>query len=574
MTKKVLAKDLQRVVEDLGFKGVDIVLSIPKNSAYGDYTTNIALQLANQKLENGKQSPSEIAKQIIEKLNSLDYLEKIEFAGTGFINIFLKDSSLMENVPKVCDYSCFINPEVEIENDDRKKILVEYASFNALKPVHIGHLRNITLGESVSRLFEADGNRIFRVTYTSDIGLPAAKVVWGLNKLNDEFKQVSKGSLEEKVKLLGKAYVEGSKFYEEDESVKTEIDDINKRIYAGDEKVVPIWKEALEWTFEYFDIVYQKVGSKFDTQILESEAVINGKKIVEDNIGKVFFEDQGAIIFRGEEHGLHNRVFISTAGNPTYEAKDMGLAELEYKAFPFDLAIHVVGKEQEEYFKVIFKALEQIEPELAKKEQHLSYGFVSLPDGKMSSRTGNVVTIEWLTDQVRDKVAEIMKDHKELTGWEKQNVIDIVSIGAIKFSMLKYSPQTDITFDIEKSVSLEGDSGPYVQYTYARAKSVLRSAQYDYQPGAEARDLEPEERELLRKIEHFQSVVEEASSNLSPNTVATFLIELARSFNLFYQKHPIIKHDRSELRLALTCATAVILKQGLNLLGIEAPERM
>jgi len=589
MFKQRIQQDLKSKVKELGFESVDPLLSIPKNLNFGDYTTNIALQLANQKSNKSQQSVEKIAKQISKKMEELEYLEKVEIAGPGFIttgslktqfiNFFLKDRTLLENVPEVCNYSAFVNPEVEL-NQEKRKILVEYASFNALKPIHVGHLRNIVLGEAVCRLLETEGNEVFRVTYSSDIGLPSAKVIFGINKLESKFKKAKKGSLKEKMDFLGEAYVLGASAYEDDQDAKIEIDDINKKIYQRDSKFVSLWREILSWTFEYFKVIYKMVGTEFDAEFLESEVEALGSEIVRDNIGKVFEMDQGAIIFPGEAFGLHNRVFLTSVGNPTYEAKDMGLARIQYEAFPFDSAIHVVARDQEEYFKVIFKALEQIEPEIASKEMHLSYGYVNLPGGKMSSRTGNVLTLDWLLDEVKKAVKKIVDSDRSrvtpgMTDEEKQQVIDIVSIGAIKFSMLKYAPQTDITFDIEKSVSLEGDSGPYLQYTYARAKSVLRSAAYNYIPGAEAKDLEVEERALLQKIEHFESILEESAGDYSPNTLAEYLLEFARSFNLFYQKHPIIKSgEKMELRLALTCAVAVIIKQGLYLLGIEVPERM
>lgn len=584
MFKQRILEDLKRVVGDLGYGEVDIVLSIPKNSEFGDYTTNLALQLAKSKSVKGKHSPEVIAKEILSHLGDLSYLEKTEVAGGGFINFFIKPDALLESLRKVCDYSSLVNPELNLENNDKQKILVEYASFNALKPIHVGHMRNIILGESVSRLLESTGDRVFRVTYTSDIGLPSAKVVWALMNSEKEFRESKKKTLRERIEFLGKIYVKGHSAYEEVESKREEIKVVNNRIYQRDPQVVKIWQEALSWAFEYFQNIYVLMGSRFDKEILESEVEGPGAKIVRENLGKIFIEDQGAIIFPGEQFGLHNRVFISSVGNPTYEAKDMALAEVEYEAFNFDEAIHVVASDQDDYFKVIFKALEQLNPDLAKKESHLSYGYVFGPSGKMSSRKGNVITLEEIYDQIQGQVKEIVKNSKELKLEEKEEVIRTVSLGAMKYSILKYAPRTDVTFDIEKSVSLQGDSGPYIQYSYARAKSVLRNAQFDYQvdlPHSEAHpisinhQLEVEERQILRKIEHFEEAIEESAGLYAPNTLTQYLLELASLFNLFYQKHPILKsEEKSEFRLALTCAVAVILKQGLYLLGIEAPERM
>ncbi len=574
MLKQRLEDDLRKILKTLNFEtSSDTFLSIPNNSSFGDYSTNIALQLAKNYITENKQSVLEIANKISENLKDLDYLEKVEVVPPGFINFYFKIGALMENLQNVCNYSSLVKSEIDQESANPKKIFVEYASFNALKPVHIGHLRNITIGESIVRLLQAEGHQVFKATYSSDIGLPAAKVVWAIKQLQADFKKAKKVSVSKKSEFLGKAYVVGNKAYEEDEVAKEEINSINKKIYERDPEVVPVWQEILGWTFSYFNLIYQIVGSKFDAEFLESEVEGIGKGIVEKYLGEVFVEDQGAVIFPGEKYGLHNRVFISSQGNPTYEAKDIGLARKEYDTFPFDRAIHVVGNEQSDYFKVVFKALEMIDPELAKKEEHLPYGFVTLPDGKMSSRKGNVITLEELLEKVKGEVKKIMKNSRLE---EKEQIIDFVSLGAIKFTMLKFAPATKIVFDIKKSVTLQGDSGPYVQYTYARAKSVLRNASFNYQPQLEVGDMEPEERALLQKVEYFNGIVEQASKELNPTIITTFLLDISQNFNLFYQKHPIIKGDKDKVmfRLTLTCAVAVILKQGLYLLGIEAPERM
>ncbi len=581
MLKRQLENDLKDIIQKLGYRGVDIVCDIPRNHDFGDYSSNIALQLAKGISDTSHQSPDKIANQILKKVKDLEYIEKAEVAGAGFLNFWIKPETLMENLQKVCNYSTFIQVQFKLEESSDKKILVEYASFNALKPVHMGHLRNIILGESITRLLEVEGNKVFRATYTADIGLQIAKTIWGIYQLKPEFKEVEKQDLKPKNIFLGKAYALGSNSYEDDQFAKGEIQKINTQIYSQDKKITPIYKKIVGWSLEYFDTIYQRMGTHFDAKFNESEVEQAGKQLVLDNLGKVFKEDQGAVIFVGSEHGLHNRVFISSTGNPTYEAKDMALAELQYKTYPFDLAIHVVANEQDDYFKVIFKALEKLRPDIAEKERHLSYGIVNLPTGKMSSRKGNVVTLDFIYDETTKRATKIMEDSQKknkekLEVGEKENIIHAVTVGAIKFTMLRYSPQTNFAFDISQSVALDGDSGPYVQYTYSRAKSILRNASYAYQPKElQSRDFEKEERLILQRLEHFSVFVSEAASKYQPNLIANYLLELARLFNLFYQKHPVINSgDKSELRLALTCAVAVTIRQGLYLLGIETVERM
>lgn len=579
MFKDKLLEDLKKVVGELGYQSSDIVLSIPKNSSFGDYTTNIALQLAKQDSKNDKQNPLTIANQISKKLKGLEFLKKVEVAGSGFINFFINEHFLMNSLHQVCDYSSLVDPKIEVAEGNKKKVMIEFTDPNPFKEFHVGHLFSNIIGESLSRLLESTGAEVKRVNYFGDVGMHVAKSVWGMKKKIKDFED---NSLEERVKFLGEAYVLGSKAFEEDPKAKEEIIKINQDIYLG--KGGELYDKGRAWSLEYFETIYVKVGTKFDYYYPESSVAEIGKQLVLEYLEKgVFEESEGAVIFPGEKYGLHRRVFINSLGLPTYEAKELGLAVKKYQDYQYDQSIIVTGNEIKEYFQVLMMALSQINPELARKATHIPHGMVRMIGGKISSRKGNVPTFVTIFDFVKDRVKEVMKD-SEIEKEEKQQIIDIVSIGAIKFSMLKSSPHMDVTFDLERSVSLQGDSGPYLQYTYARAKSVLRNASYnynaslqersDYNPTEIKHQLEDEERELLRSIEHFSSIVADAASNLSPNTIATYLMDFARSFNLFYQKHHIIESDQSEFRLALTCAVAVVLKQGLNLLGIEAPERM
>ena len=581
MFKAKIEEDLKSVIQELNYQATDIVLSIPKNFNFGDYTTNIALQLAKQNLVKDKQNPQVIAKKISQKFwaqNGVkEYLEKVEMVD-GFINFFLKDQSLMSNLHLVCSYSALVNPEVE-GRGGKDRVIVEYTDPNPFKEFHIGHLFSNSIGESLSRLIESTGAEVKRANYFGDVGMHVAKSVWGMQQKVQsskfKFKSLEKKSLVKRVEFLGEAYVLGAKSYDGSEDAKQEISDINKRIYQKDPSISDLYQKGREWSLEYFETIYVSLGTKFDYYFPESEVAQKGQEIVEENLKKgIFEESEGAVVFPGERFGLHNRVFISSQGLPTYEAKELGLAFKKYEQYPYDISVVVTGNEIKEYFQVLMMALSQIDPDLAKKTTHIPHGMLRMVGGKMSSRKGNVLTYEWLKGEVSKKIGDLMED-SQLGKDEKQQVIDIVSIGAIKFSMLKSSPHMDVTFDLEKSVSLQGDSGPYLQYSYARAKSVLRSASYNYDLPEIKHQLEPEERELLSYIEHFTDVVSESAKSLRPNLVASFLLEFGRTFNLFYQKHPIIKaEEKSQFRLALTCAVAVVLKQGLYLLGIEVPERM
>ena len=572
MLKQRILEGLKKAVGNLGLPATDTVLSIPKNYTFGDYTSNIALQLAKLKGTKSKQTPIEIAKKIVSHLSNLSYLSKVETAGGGFINFFIKDKELIKNIDGLSLLQKSTTPQ---------KIFIEYGHVNPLKEIHIGHLRTFILGESLCRIYEALGHEVFRANYQGDIGLHIAKAIWGIKSLGLPSKALN---LEEKAKFVGQAYAEGNKSYEEDPGIKKEIDQINTALYRKDPSLKEVYTLTRDWSLQYFEPIYELLGVKYDRCFFESEVFERGKQIVLENVGKVFKENEGAIILPGEEYarlpdgqGLHNRVFITSAGNPTYEGKEMGLAELEYDSFNYEKSIHVVASEQEGYFQVVFKAIELVFPYLKGKKYHLSYGVVDLKEGKMSSRTGNVITVDELYYVVSEKVRELIKQTKIKID---QEMVRMVALGAIKFSYLKFSPGPNMVFDLEESVSLEGDSGPYIQYTYARIQSVLRNANViPTKVGIHTNnfgdiELDAEERAILRSLLYFQETVEQAAATLHPNLLASYLIELARLYNLFYQGSRIIGSQKQDFRLKVSEEVGEVLRNGLNLLGIEAPERM
>lgn len=565
MVKQQISKDLKKVIEDLGYQISDTLLYIPKNPEFGDYTANIALQLAKEKSENSKQSSLEIAKKILEAFGERDYLDKAEVVGGGFINFFIKDGVLAKELESAGK----LQPVAP-----GHKILIEYGHVNPLKEIHIGHLRTFILGESLCRLLEGIGHEVFRANYQGDIGLHIAKAIWGIKELGVPSRQLS---LEEKAKFMGRSYAKGNEAFEQDPQAKQEIERINLDLYNKTEELREVYSLARQWSLDYFEPIYKLLGVKYDRCFFESEVYESGKELVLENVGKIFEKDDGAIVFPGEKYahlpkanGLHNRVFITSAGNPTYEAKEIGLAQLEYQTFPYDLSIHVVAREQEGYFKVVIKAIEELFPHLKGKKYHLSYGLVDLREGKMSSRTGNVVTVDDLIKVVSERVREVMKKG----GLEiDQAVVQKVALGAIKFSYLKFSPSPNMVFDLEESVSLQGDSGPYVQYTNARIQSVLRKATSNPGPVGQ-KGFDKEERLIARHLLYFAEIVEKAATSYHPNLLATYLVELSKLYNLFYQQCRIIGSEREGVRLIISHSVGQVLERGLKLLGIEAPDRM
>src|SRR3989344_1006876 len=426
MIKQKILEDLKKVINQLGYPTTDIVCNIPKNPAFGDYSTNLALQLAKQKSSSDKQNPIDIANKIIKKLKSFDFAQdnfyEIKVAGGGFINFFIKGESLVKNLDSFSDLAKHTNTQ---------KTLVEYGHVNPLKEIHIGHLRTFILGESICRILESLGNQVYRANYQGDIGLHIAKAIWGIKKIGLPTENLSLG---QKASFLGKAYADGNNAYENDIEAKKQIENINVALYQKEPELKELYELTRNWSLEYFEPIYESLGIKYDRCFFESEVFEKGKRKVLEHFPKLFEKNEGAIIFPGEKYGLHTRAFINSAGNPTYEGKDMGLAKLEYDTFNYDSSIHVVASEQEGYFQVIFKAIEILFPYLKGKKYHLSYGLVDLKEGKMSSRTGNVVTVNDLVGAVSEKVREIMKANRLEVD---QTIVKQVALGAIKFAYLK-----------------------------------------------------------------------------------------------------------------------------------------
>ncbi|MBI4057727.1 arginine--tRNA ligase [Candidatus Microgenomates bacterium] len=587
-TKEKLVTLFREVLRELELPDERLVISHPDLSR-GDYSTNIAMLLAKKGEE--AETLAQKIKTILESKQSGDLVDRFDVLRPGFINIFLTKKELVRQLDEVLktdqDYA-------KNESLAGKKWMVEFAHPNTLKEFHIGHLRNITLGESLCRLFTLSGVGVIRANYQGDVGLHIAKALWGVQQLGiKDFPTV-----QEKAAFLAKAYVLGNKEYNDSLGHKSDIEEINKKLYAGDKKLSQLWEKTRAWSLEYFDVIYKRLGTRFDRLYFESETAQIGKDSIERYLDTVFKEDEGAIIFPGEQYGLHNRVFITSRGIPTYEAKDIGLAQLQFSEHNPARIIHVVGPEQTEYFKVVFAALERVLPKSKGKEYHVRYGWVRLKTGKMSSRTGDVVSAVWLLDEVK---ARLKKAYKM-----EEDVAEKVAVGAVKHSMLRMSPESEIVFDINQSIRLDGDSGPYLQYTYARCRSVLRKSTTDYGnkltanslqtkadstvddklnavsqtvDGLSTVELKSEELALLRTFYKFPEVVEDAAHNYAPNLLCNFLYDLASKYNLMYNNLPILEQrtkdkEQSNLRLALTFATAQILKTGLGLLGIETPERM
>ena len=452
--------------------------------------------------------------------------------------------------------------------------MIEFAHPNTHKSFHIGHLRNIITGEAIARILINAGAKVIRANYQGDVGMHIAKCLYGVRKLESEFKSVKNKPITDKVTFLSQAYVFGSKAYEEDESKQAEIKQINQQIYQKAGSLKSIYNLTRKWSLTYFDLIYERLDVKFDRLYFESEVFKRGKEIVLSQLEKgTFKKSQAAIIFPGEKYGLHSRVFITQEGTATYEAKDLALAELQFKEYQPEEIIHVVAPEQTDYFKVVFKALEFILPASKDKEKHLQYGWVRLKKGKMSSRLGNVVEARWLLDEIKKALAGLVSDEIKLSA----DTPEKISQAAVKYAFLKTELKTTINFDIKESISLSGDSGPYLLYTYARIKSIFRKlGKRIKKQTADWSNLNGPEKQLILQLALFPEICQQAARNLEPGEVSKYLFDLTQKFNHYYHLTPILKSEPGvrEARLALSKATLQVIENGLYLLGIKTVDKM
>lgn len=559
--KKDLEKVIIKALKGLDIKAESVHLEHPVDLKMGDYSSNVAMIYA----KNLGKNPKEFAEKIVEKIAVTGMLAKVEVAGPGFINFHLNKGFFEQSIQEVLDKK---DNYGENQNLKGQKILIEHSSPNLFKEFHIGHVVNNAIGESISRIIEAQNpKKLTKISYPSDVGLGIAKGIRGI-KWGNENLDLDDINIYE----VGKGYVVGNKLYNQSEEFKKEVDEINRKIYEGDDSEInSIYQKGKEVSLEYFENIVARLGSKFDDYIFESESGTAGKKLVEEYTPKVFQESQGAVIFKGEDYGLHTRVFLNSNKMPVYEAKDLGLLKLKFDKYNPDLSIFVTDYEQGEYMKVVLKAAEQINPIWSEKTKHLLHGRLRFPEGRLSSREGNVLTANDLLKQTKEEVLKNMKVSDE----DKDETAEQVAVGALKYSILKSSSGKNITFDIEKDMALEGNTGLYLQYTYARAKSVLEKAKGE---GIESKVKKVNEKisDLEKLIYRFPEIVERAGDEYEPHYIATYLFELAKAFNSFYGNEKIAdkENPNASYNVALTESVTYVIKNGLNLLGIESPERL
>lgn len=542
----------------------DVTLEYPADSAHGDFATNVALIYAKQYSKN----PRELAEEFVDKLlaTKLPEIESIETAGPGFINFRLTSEVFANVVEKIVAVGKTFGNHTRLSG---QRIVVEYTQPNPFKEFHIGHLMNNIIGESVSRLFEVHGTEVVRVTYHGDVGLHVAKAIWGLQSMEV--------GTEIDAHVLGKAYATGARLFEESDVVKGEIIELNKVIYdRTDPDVNMLYDTGREVSLNYFESLYKRLGSNFDFHFYESQTAPMGKALVEEYLKtNVFEQSEGAVIYRGEKHGLHTRVFLSKESLPTYEAKELGLIALKRETIGgFDMSVTITANEQDAFFTVVEKAIEDIFPELGARLLHLSHGMMKLPTGKMSSRTGDVITAESMIEMVKDSARMKIKPGV-FSQAQQDDIAEKVALAALHYAILRQSIGGDIIFDINQALSLEGDSGPYLQYATVRASTLLKKAEGVVDIST-ALPSGWQTTHIEKLLQRYPRIIDRAGREYAPHQLVTYLTELAGSFNSFYGNHKIIdaEDNTSRYRLAITKAFVDVMTSGLHLLGIEIPSEM
>ncbi|MFA5998326.1 MAG: arginine--tRNA ligase [Candidatus Paceibacterota bacterium] len=548
---------IRRAVEEAlaqaGAPGVAFVVERPSDMSHGDYATNAALAAAKALGRNPRELADSLARSLIDSLGA-NIASHVAVAGPGFVNITLAREAVALVVAGADAQGAEWG---EGAAEEGMRVIVEYSNPNAFKEMHIGHLVGTVVGEAVARLIENAGATLARDTFGGDIGPNVAKALWGLRK-NGITDPTS-------AQEIGAAYAEGSNAYENDPVAKAEIDALSQAIYAGaDHELMELWRKGRDVSVEDFRRIWRLLDTHFDFEFFDSDTTETGLRVVRDGLLKGIFEkSDGAVIYNGEKKGVHTMVFITSHDTPTYEAKDIGLAFLKEERWPSDKVVIVTGNEQTGRFKTVLAALSEVAPLVAAKTKHLATGFLKLASGKMSSREGNVITA---SDFIKDVIEKASQKNADPL------IAEQVAIGAIKYMILRQAPGSDIIFDEEKSLSLEGDSGPYLQYALVRARSVLEKARGTKH---EARNETPEVPHMLERLMvHFPEVLARAARELAPNLLTVYLIELAGEWNSFYAQERIIGGDHEAHKLLVARAFVQTMTNGLTVLGIPTPEKM
>ncbi len=543
-----MEKNLAQIIKDLYDVEVTPQVTQPAPE-FGDYASNIALQLAKQLGKN----PREIAEEIAGKLReNTDAIESVDVAGPGFLNLRVSTAAKLEQLRT--------QPQPKRVG---QSTVIETNNPNPFKAMHIGHAMNAILADTIANLLAIDGAQPRRVSYHGDVGLHVGKSMYSLLRYADgDFEKIQSIAENERNTFMSKMYAEGSRAYKEDEAAKVEIDQLAQRSFApGEDLYGQIYELCKAWSFEQIDATVARLGNvPTVARFLESLADPRGVKIVKENTPGVFELSDGAYIFRGSEYGSFDNAFVSSNGRGLYAARDLGLMEMKNELFGPDKSYIITGGEQAQYFKGVIAAAGLVDASMKDQTVNIPTGLAKLSTGKMSSRDGDVIEIGWLFDQFKDAIATRGGEPTE----------EIIA-GALRYQFLKVKVGSDIVFDIAEAVSITGNTGSYLQYAHARARRILENTTEKAEMPTE---LYEEDAALVRKLGEYSGVVEVAAKLLEPHHICAYLFELAQEFNRYYEQNRVVGDEKEAHRVGLVSVYADILKAGLFILGIHAPEKM
>jgi arginyl-tRNA synthetase len=531
---------------------------------------------------------------LVENVNEVEKFNVV----AGFLNIVISDSYYLNFFNEIKDNPSFGYVSASANNGKSGAVMVEYSSPNTNKPLHLGHIRNNLLGYSVSEILKAAGNKVYKTQIINDRGIHICKSMLAWKKFGEGQTPENTGLKGDK--LVGNFYVEFDKVYKseiaqlmvqgktEDEAKKQapsliEAQQMLLDWEAGKPEVMQLWKTMNQWVYDGFEQTYKNLGVDFDSYYYESNTYLLGKEVVQFGLEKGIFEKDpdGSVWIDLTPDGLDRKIVLRSDGTAVYMTQDIGTAIQRVKDFQ-DVAgmVYTVGNEQDYHFKVLFLILKKLGFNWAENLYHLSYGMVELPSGKMKSREGTVVDADDLMEEMTATAKSISEELGKLDGYseeEKERLYKTIGLGALKYYMLKVDPKKSMMFNPEESVDFAGNTGPFIQYTYARIQSILRKADFDFKSNVNEGSLHPKEKELIKQIALFPEAIQDAANNHSPALIANYTYELVKEYNSFYQTVSILGEENQSkkiFRVQLSNKVAETIKLAFKLLGIEVPERM
>ncbi len=565
----------------------DVVVTVAPEDTGADFASNVAMQLAKLVHKAPVVIAEELKDAFLADAKASGMAWRVGIAGPGFMNFISPDEYFYGKVADFAKGQEHLTKGSVWSEYDGKVVVCEFSDPNPFKVLHVGHLYTSMVGDSISRILEMAGAKVVRANFGGDVGLHVGKTIWAL------LQQLPSHLV---IEEIAKAYVEGTRAYEEDEQAKAEITEINRMVYEialqefgdirewpghemGDdqegvalaldkEEIKTIYLKGRELSYKYFEDFYARIGVKFDRYYPESTVAVRGLKEVRQGLDRgVYEESNGAVVYKGEKFGLHTRVFINQNGLPTYEAKDVGLIFTKWDDYHFDESVVITGNDIIEYMKVVLASVSEMAPKLSERTRHLTHGQVKLPGNeKMSSRKGNFL-------KAVDVIEMVAQELVESTG---QPADEKVVLAALRYAFLKYKMGGDIIFDPKESVAMTGNSGVYLLYSTVRAKKVLQrvgnsaSQSNDTVANSETSFV----RKLSKKIVQYQDVLKEAVAEKAPNKICAYLFELAQEFSRFYENVKVIGNENEAELIVVVQAYTNVMEHGLGLLGIEVPEEM